>query len=476
MSKRNFILLIIVLIILLIGVFGFLYFNQPKSGTTGSSTPGTNFFSQFGLGSGKTNTPPVVTPPTNVSGYQPPAPVVAPKLIKVSSMPIAGFTFFMKERLKAVPVVAATAPSTTPTTDNSTTQSATSSSPTTSVITNTPSTTPQTTTKSGKKVKAVKPTPPPTELVPALRYVAKSNGNIYETFADNIAEGQFSTTVIPQVYDAYFGNSGNSVAMRYLADEKTIATFLGTLPKEVLGADTIANNSVKGSLLPNDIESIGVSGDASSMFYLFDSGDNMIGTTLNLATNKKVQAFNSPFTEWLAQWPNSKIITLTTKAASGIPGYMYTMDSSGKNFNQVLGNINGLTTLTSPSGKLVLYGDDGLNLSVYNTDTNTSTLLGVKTLPEKCTWNSGSVTVYCAVPRSIDGGQYPDTWYQGEVSFSDQIWSVDMKSGNTTLLVDPTTVSGGEDIDGIKLALDPSESYLSFVNKKDSFLWELNLK
>jgi hypothetical protein len=467
MSKRNFILLIIVLIILLAGVFGFLYFNQPKSGTTGSSTPGTNFLSQFGLGSGKQNTP-VVTPPTNVSGYQPPAPVAAPKLIKVSSMPIAGFTFFMKERLKAVPVV------TTSVSDPTQTLPLAGES-------NTTTTTPPAKGDTGglkttKKTKVVKPTPPPTELVPALRYVAKANGNIYETFADNIAEGQFSTTVIPQVYDAYFGNSGNSVAMRYLADEKTIATFLGTLPKEVLGADTIANNSVKGSLLPNDIESIGVSGDASSMFYLFDSGDNMIGTTLNLATNKKVQAFNSPFTEWLAQWPNSKIITLTTKAASGIPGYMYTMDSSGKNFNQVLGNINGLTTLTSPSGKLVLYGDDGLNLSVYNTDTNTSTLLGVKTLPEKCTWNSGSVTVYCAVPRSIDGGQYPDTWYQGEVSFSDQIWSVDMKSGNTTLLVDPTTVSGGEDIDGIKLALDPSESYLSFVNKKDSFLWELNLK
>ena len=33
-----------------------------------------------------------------------------------------------------------------------------------------------------------------------------------------------------------------------------------------------------------------------------------------------------------------------------------------------------------------------------------------------------------------------------------------------------------EEIDGIKPALDESEDYLFFVNKKDSFLWELELK
>ncbi len=85
-----------------------------------------------------------------------------------------------------------------------------------------------------------------------MRYVAKATGNIYETFADNIQEGQFTTTVIPKVYDAYFGNSGNSVVMRYLQTDtgKRIETFVGNLPKEYLGADTITNNTIKGSLLP----------------------------------------------------------------------------------------------------------------------------------------------------------------------------------------------------------------------------------
>ena len=244
--------------------------------------------------------------------------------------------------------------------------------------------------------------------------------------------------------------------------------------KNIWGADTTGDNEVKGVFLPEDIKDMSLSPDASSIFYLFNIGDNIVGTTLNLTTNKKAQIFDSPFTEWLSLWPNSKMITFTTKPSSGVPGYMYAMDPNNKNLNQILGNINGLTTLTSPNGKLVLYGNDNLSLSVYHTDTKVSDLLGVKTLPEKCVWDKVSDVAYCAVPKSINIGQYPDTWYQGEVSFSDQFWKIDIKTGNATMILDPVTINGGEEIDGIKLAMDEGENYLFFVNKKDSFLWELD--
>jgi hypothetical protein len=313
--------------------------------------------------------------------------------------------------------------------------------------------------------------------MPALRYVDRATGNIYQTFADKLEEKKFSTTVIPQVYEAFFGNSGNSVVMRYLkTDGRTIETFVGTLPKEYLGTDVNTSNEIKGSFLPNAVEDISLSPDTSSIFYLFNVGDNMVGTTLNLFTGKKTQVFNSPFTEWLSWWPNSKMITLTTKPASGVLGYMYKTDGSGKPITQVFGNINGLTTETSPDGKLVLYGNDSLSLNVYHIDTKVSNQLGVRTMPEKCVWGSASDVVYCAVPKSIDAGAYPDAWYQGIVSFSDQIWKIDVKTGNATMLLDPATVTGGEEIDGTKLALDSGANYLFFVNKKDSYLWEFGLK
>lgn len=97
-------------------------------------------------------------------------------------------------------------------------------------------------------------------------------------------------------------------------------------------------------------------------------------------------------------------------------------------------------------------------------------------MPEKCVWNSSSTDIYCAVPKSTGSATYPDDWYKGEVSFSDQIWKIDPASGTGSMIIDPTTVSGGESIDGIKLALDAGEKYLFFVNKKDSYLWELSLQ
>jgi ABC-type cobalt transport system substrate-binding protein len=453
MSKRNFILLIIILAIAIIAFFGFLYFQQSTTSPGGDNT-GTNFISQFNpFGNKKPATPPTTTPPIDISGDETPTTEeVIVKLKKISSMPIAGFTVFSKERLKDVPVVTSTVSLVNPTTI-----------PTTTIK------------------KTTKPAPPLTEFMPALRYVERATGNIYQTFADKIEERKFSTTIIPMVYEAFFGNNGESVIMRYLkADAKTIVTFVSTLPKEFLGADTTDSNEIKGTFLPENTKDVSLSGDAKSLFYLFSSGsngDSIIGTTLTFLNNKKIQVFDSPFTEWLSQFPNSKMIAFTTKPASLIPGYMYSLDPNNKNYNfhQVLGNINGLTTLTSPNGKLVLYSDDSLALKVYHTDTKVSDVLGLKTLAEKCVWNKINDSVYCGVPKSIPSGQYPDDWYQGEVSFGDQIWKIDIKTGNATMIADPNMASG-EDIDSIKLMLDNGENYLFFINKKDSFLWELELK
>jgi hypothetical protein len=44
------------------------------------------------------------------------------------------------------------------------------------------------------------------------------------------------------------------------------------------------------------------------------------------------------------------------------------------------------------------------------------------------------------------------------------------------MLVDPETISIGERVDAIKMTLDEGENYLFFINKKDNFLWKLDLK
>lgn len=440
MSKRNIILIIIILAVIFVAVFGFVYFSQPAN--QDGTTEGINFLSNF-LPFGKSkNVTPQNTSPTDVSGYIPTednSVALNTKFRKISSFPIAGFGVFMKERFKEIQ-------------------------------------NPSQTSGEGN-LGGQNPTVPSTEFAPAIRYVNKANGNIYQTFADKIDERRFSGIVVPKVYEAYFGNKGESVIMRYLKeDDKTIETYVGVLQKEYLGADSVGTSEVKGSFLPENITDISISADSSKMFYLFNIGDTGAGVSYTLQSGTKVQIFDSPFTEWLSFWSKSDMITVTTKPSANVPGYMYVINPDRKDFNKVLGGINGLTTLASPDGKNILYSDNNLSLNIFNNETRESNSLGMKTLAEKCTWASNSEIVYCAVPKYINDDPYPDSWYQGEVSFSDEIWKIDIKTGSTILVLDPNNTPNGEELDGIRLILDEGQNFLFLMNKKDSYLWELTLK
>lgn len=464
MSKRNLILIIIGIVIILIVVFAFWSFSPTNN--TGTNTGGTNFLSQL-FPFGKTNpaNPNKGTTPANISGFNPTGTGTAPQelLARVSSMPIAGYGSFMEERYTNIGI-------TTPT------QNPSSTLPLSGEGDNSISPTKGNSGGLTTPTSSVVPTPPTTEFAPALRYVERATGNIYETFADKISERKLTTTVIPEVHDAYFGTNAESVAMRYLKeDENTIETFVGTLPKEIFGQNT-TNSDLTGSFLPENITTISLSPDNSSMFYLFDNGDTATGIIASSFGNGKNQIFSSPFTEWLSGWPNDRMIALTTKPSANVPGFMYSLDPNLKKMTKILSGVNGMTTLTSPSGKLVLYNDNSLNLRIYNTDTQNSTSIGIRTLPEKCVWDNSSVVLYCAVPNYVNGSNFPDDWYQGETSFSDQLWKVNTENGEATILADPASFPGGEDVDGIKLSLDQNGDYLFFMNKKDSSLWELKLQ
>jgi len=454
MSKRNFILLIIVLVIAT--VIGFFVISSYKQkGSTDTST-GTNFFSDFFPFGKSTPITPGTETPADISGTattNTETPTNS-NLKKITDMKVAGYVIFQKERFVDVPTV--TPPAPTPSTD-------------------TTNPTPKTTdTKTNKKT-AIKPTAPLTEFAPSLRYVDKSTGNVYQTFADKIYEQKITTNIVPQVHEAYFGNNGQSVVMRYLNQSNTIESFVGLLPKEILGADMFEGNQMNASFLPENVTDLSFSSDTTKLFYMFNSKNNSFGITSDYLGTRRTQVFTSPFTEWLSAWPNNNLINLTTKPSSSVPGYMYGINPSKKDFNKILGNIKGLTTLTSPSGKLVLYADNGLNLRIYNIDSRESVDVGAKTMPEKCTWNSTSTNIYCAVPKFTDGDNYPDTWYQGETSFEDEIWRIDPQTGNGSTLVDISATSK-EDTDAIKLSVDVNENYLFFINKNTNYLWELNLK
>jgi hypothetical protein len=449
MTKKKIIILIGIILGVLLIIWGFTILLKPSTTTTqtgNTTTTGTNFFTNlFPFINTISNTADKVLNVLGI-GDQTPTEEQVSLLQKVSSFPIAGYSVFNRERFIEVPEMSPAVTTATQTTTNTNTATTKEAAP--AIIT------------------------PPTETVQVLKYTEKATGNVYQTYVDKIDERKISSNTIPTVHESFFAGNGESVIMRYLQGTSTIETFMKNLPKEILGGDAIENLQNPGTFLPENITDLSISPDSSQIFYLFNTQNYSIGVTASANGDGKTQVFASPFTEWLSQWPNDRMITLTTKPSSNVPGYMYAVDPIKKDFNKILGGINGLTTLTSPNGKLVLYNTNNLSLYVYNTETGDSQPLSIKTLPEKCTWLKSSVEIYCAVPKNIPSGQYPDSWYMGEISFSDNIWYVDMNSNNTSIVLD---TEGKEDLDMTKVTIDDSQNNLFFINKKDSYLWKLEL-
>ncbi len=438
MSKKNIILLAV--LILIIGLV-VLVASLPKKSNEPGSEGGTNFFSDlFNLVGLKNKNSDDGTPTKNIGGT-PGGEEARGSLFKMSSMPVAGFGVLKREvyTYVAPPEVTDLASST----ENDT-------------RTNTLSV-------------------PETEYKLDVRYVTAENGSIYQYDIENGQEKKYSSSVLPYMYEAFFGKNASSIALRYISVNKpTIETFVRQLPEDLLGSDAEPEDKISGNFLPQNINDISISPDGMNMFYLLKISSGISGTVASLSGANKNQVFDSSYTEWLSQWPNKDLITVTTKPAAGIPGFMYGINPNIKDFKKILGGVNGLTTLTSPNGKLVLYSADDLNLYLYDTEENNSKNLNVRTLPEKCVWGALSDRVFCAVPQYINTDKYPDSWYQGEVSFIDSLEEVSLTGGLPITLTKEGEVI--DPIDAIKLTLSEDGNFLFFMNKKDLYLWGLRLK
>jgi hypothetical protein len=101
--------------------------------------------------------------------------------------------------------------------------------------------------------------------------------------------------------------------------------------------------------------------------------------------------------------------------------------------------------------------------------------LSLKTLAFKCGWGTGDFLL-CAVPKLLPKGgrDLPDAWFQGLVSFEDDLIYVD----TTTLEAFP--FFSFEDkygaFDVTSLVISDNNTLISFINKKNGELWILKTK
>lgn len=301
------------------------------------------------------------------------------------------------------------------------------------------------------------------KLVSSLKYVERATGHVYQMYLDTKVVGKISNSTIPGVYEAIFDGSAKSVIYRYASsDNNSITSFLATL-------------GGKSSFLNSNILGISTSPDKSKFFSIVKNVNGVTGVIKSFSETKTNQVFTSPFSEWIPEWVTEQSVYLTTKPSYFVEGSVFSLNITNGTLSKLIGGIPGLTTLSNKSGSSILYGaslESGPRLNVFNIKDHMSTDLDKYGLPEKCVWSGDNIHIYCAVPNTIVGVQYPDSWYQGLVSFDDFFVKIN------TVTKESSTLANSKNevpLDGTNLFLNKDESILFFINKKDSTLWSLDL-
>ncbi len=329
-----------------------------------------------------------------------------------------------------------------------------------------------------------------TQKVLSARYIEQDSGHISELDYNKNLPTTLSNTTITRIHDAIFDATNKNLLIRRLDDNNNPQYIYATLlpPTSATSSATSTTDSIgklSQSLLSSNIKEFAVSPSKDKIFFLTYISGDYVGTTENFGSktngSNKKQIFSSPIGEWQIQWPQDNIIFFNTKPSANIPGYLYSQTLTKTGLIKVLSGINGLTSNVSPDNKKLIYSvsaNSAFKTYLFDLATKQISVLPVVTLPEKCIWGGIELDqLYCAVPSILPTADYPAGWYQGLISFSDELWRIDTKSGNTDLLVDKATLSKtGNGVDATNLILSPNEDYLLFTNKKDSSLWQVKIK
>ena len=314
-----------------------------------------------------------------------------------------------------------------------------------------------------------------------VRLTDRATGHIYTislATTSTTVTNELSDQTIPQIYRSLWINS-SSTLLQYPNNTNTIIkTYSATLekPPKTTATTSISNFvSITGAFLPDNIEAVVTNPASTKIFYLIESSSGVLGKIANINNNGATTIFSSAVSDWNVQWPNTNTIALSTKASSNVNGYLYFLSTKGT-MQRILGDIPGLVTNVNPNTTLVAYTDSNPTLSIFNIKSGNTVSTGLNTIANKCTWSPiQTTTLYCAVPQNIPEGNYPDAWYQGLVSFSDDIYQIDANTGQA-IEIGNISQQAGQPIDAENLKVSPDGNFLIFTNKIDLSLWALQIQ
>lgn len=317
-------------------------------------------------------------------------------------------------------------------------------------------------------------------------FMERATGHLYR-FNPHTAPVRLSQTTIPKVYGlraASHNPETLDIFLTYLKDSQP-QHFWGQLKvatSSITGDDFLATGeglpSLEGEVLSDRVLDWSLAPNQQAVFVLERAGNQIRGSVVKLKDRATEQVFASRFFDWQPNWQGTTTIDLQTKPSAKTNGFLYEFDINKKTLEPVVGGVPGLLTRRHPNqNKIVYSGNLGAEVVFGLFDPNQAIFhrLPIKTLADKCTFNYDGSYLYCGVPTELPPGAYPDDWYSGQISFTDNIWRINPNTYQSELIFSPSLANLPINLDITSLFLSRDGQQLYFINKNDALLWVLDL-
>lgn len=294
-----------------------------------------------------------------------------------------------------------------------------------------------------------------------VRYAERATGHLFETSTTTLAQQRVGNTTIPRIQHALFVDGGDGVILQYLTNEEIIKSFYEPV--------ATAGEGEGGVFLRNNLAQIVANADGSQVFSLTTNGNGYVSRPDG--SNEKA-IFSSSLTDWLGEWTGSSIF-LTTKPSHGIEGFLFQLNITTGGLSKKI-SAEGMVAKQSADGSKILFSEStkgNTTLYIYTPSDQVLLELPFTTLADKCVW--AGMKVYCGSPYETPGAHYPDDWYQGVASFSDDLWEFDLETEMARIVYDMEVEE--RHFDMTDLMVNDARNTLIFTDKKSLLLWSIAL-
>jgi len=303
--------------------------------------------------------------------------------------------------------------------------------------------------------------------LPFVYYVEMGTGHIYSINLETGEEVRISGTTIPNTESATISTDGNYVAVGRRSNTKAQSVSIAKINSD---SDLVLID------FPKSIEQFTFSLDNIHLLYATREATGLVGYSYNLNTEVHQQIFSLPFHEATIQWGNSANDThyVYPKTTYLLEGALYEIKSGKISRLPVAGN--GLFSLASDD--IIAYGVTEKRIQenyILNRETGNRKRNAFALLPEKCVFSFMKDILICALDENNNRSyEFPDTWYRGEISFRDSLWSINRSDVAFSLLSDIFRESSRE-VDVTDMEIGIAEKAVYFTNKNDNTLWMYEL-